>query len=365
MNSLGKVLIALGVVFLASATVSIPNAEDLAYLVGAFLPGLICLIIGLKVHQSSRPDEPIAQRNHQYKSLLFQTNLGIAGGILLMIAGGAIVNRVENHFQLGLCISFLGWACMIWGCVAYMQWKGRSGWFGLLGYLLLPGLIALLCFRNRRKQYLLLNGAEIACESKPNDRAEPKSARYVLTLLPVAVIFLLLEAILLSVGSNVSPDEWKDVAAADCGFQLKMPGNPQKDQKNQPSPAGDVEISKFTVFPKGKKELFMIVVVKFPEHIVNAIGGNDKCLELGRKDVLTAAQGELQSEKRITLDGIPGLELEVLPPKGAIIKSQIFATSNRIFELSVHVPRIRVESTDVKKFFDSFKILSDTAPANN
>jgi hypothetical protein len=47
MKPLGFVLVVLGVLFLAVAGVNAPKAPDVSYLIGTFLPGLICLIVGL------------------------------------------------------------------------------------------------------------------------------------------------------------------------------------------------------------------------------------------------------------------------------------------------------------------------------
>jgi hypothetical protein len=64
------------------------------------------------------------------------------------------------------------------------------------------------------------------------------------------------------------------------------------------------------------------------------------------------------------LGSVPGLELEVLPPKGAIIKARIYAIKNQIYQVTVHVPKIRLGSKDVQKFLGSFRLSAeqDAAP---
>ena len=49
------VLIVVGVVFLVVAGVGSPRAPNVSYLIGSFLPGLFCLIIGLKLSQTKKP----------------------------------------------------------------------------------------------------------------------------------------------------------------------------------------------------------------------------------------------------------------------------------------------------------------------
>jgi hypothetical protein len=80
---------------------------------------------------------------------------------------------------------------------------------------------------------------------------------------------------------------------------------------------------------------------------------------LARQDLLAASQGQIKSERQIALDGYPGLELELLPPKGAIIKARIYAKKNQIYQASVHIPKIRLASADVQKFFESFRLSAE------
>jgi len=116
----------------------------------------------------------------------------------------------------------------------------------------------------------------------------------------------------------------------------------------------------------------MIIWLGFPENASRKFGGIDKLLELGRSDVLFASQGQLKSEHQIVLDGLRGLEMEVLPPKdlssgsplrpkGAIIKARIYATQNQLCEVQVYASKMRITSKDVSKFFDSFEFLGESS----
>ncbi len=102
----------------------------------------------------------------------------------------------------------------------------------------------------------------------------------------------------------------------------------------------------------------MIVVTQSPEVVFTSLGGREKVLELGKNDLLSASQGKLKSEKHIMVGESRGLEVEILPPQGAIIVARVFATNTRLFEISAHVPKIRSNSKDVGKFFNSFRILT-------
>ncbi len=173
---LGGLLIAIGL--FSIMTVRVPNVRStpdlpssvLPTVVGSFLPGICFLIFGLALLGQRRAtvtrvayhapelvgggcatQEPGAGAASLLQS---RANLGIVGGIVIMLLGGAIVQQGRELLLLGLPFWLGGWALFIWGCASYMRWKGYSGWFGLFGFLMVPGLVILACFPNRRKRGL-------------------------------------------------------------------------------------------------------------------------------------------------------------------------------------------------------------------
>ncbi|MBI3863028.1 MAG: hypothetical protein HY290_14145 [Planctomycetia bacterium] len=167
-----------------------------------------------------------------------------------------------------------------------------------------------------------------------------------------------------SAQSNIDPREWKVVAPPGAGFEALMPGAPEIEQGTQETAAGKVEVQMFASKPSGRKELFAIVAIQFPREIGAQPDGAEKLLELGQKNVVDACRGKVQSKKPIDLRGVPGWELEVLTAGGAIVKSRVFATQGRLFQLTVHVSRFRLASADVQKFFDAFQVSTETSTAS-
>lgn len=374
-KTFGAILIGLGLFVIISSSLNARNAPNLPYLIGTFLPGLLFLIFGLALRREKTPQaaegsagnaQQPADKAKEVQFCRFKTraNLAVVGGVAMMFMGSGFSQQGPELLLVGGAVSLAGWALLIWGCVNYMRWKGYSGWFGLFGYLLLPGLLILVCLPNRRKRLLQEHEPEqIAAWEALSVEDQSSGYRYLLTLVPLGVLFMSLGGLLLLFRSNIDAAEWNEVAPPDLGFQALMPGTPRLEHHAQETPAGNVELHKFSVEPKGKKELFMIVSLRFPEHLSREPGGTEGLLELGRQDLLSASQGQLKSERQIALGGRPGLEMEVLPPKGAIIKARIYATKNQLYQVSVHVPQIRLTSQDVQKFFDSFKLSAEPAAA--
>jgi hypothetical protein len=356
-KSAGILLLGLGMLFLVSASLNARSAPNLSYLMGTFLPGLLFLIFGLLLRREDIEKSGSANDHARVQQFKERGELGILVGVGTMFLGSGLGQQDPDRLLMGIAVSLIGSAAMLWGCVNYMRWKGYSGWFGVLGYLLLPGLIALACFPNRRKQLIQQRQAEDDIAVQRLIAADQASGwRYMLMLLPLGLIFLGVASLDGAMRSNLDPAEWQLVERPDLGFQVQMPGVPRLDQNTQPTPSGNVQVYKFSVMPKGKKELFMLIAIRFPESINQGIGGSQGVLALGRQDLMTSSQGKLKSESQIELNGYPGLEMEVLPPKGAIIKSRMYATDNQLYQASIHVPKIRLESDDVHKFFDSLQL---------
>src|SRR5262249_51716273 len=234
-KGIGAVLIGLGLLSIIFASSNARNAPDLSFLIGTFLPGLFFLIIGLVLRREKTPpavesspgeDQQPSVKGMAARSKQFQTraNLGILGGIVLMFVGSGLAQQGPDLWFLGITVLLGGWALLIWGCANYMRYKGYSGWFGLFGYLLLPGLLILVCFPNRR------NRLSQDQESEPNPAREALAAedqspgyRYALALLPLGLLFVSFAGFQFVLFSDIDAAEWQEVAPEGLGFRALMP----------------------------------------------------------------------------------------------------------------------------------------------
>ena len=379
MKTGSTVFYVLGVIFFAVAALNSSQAPNTQYLIGTFLPGLLCVIFGLSLAKAKKqktdalgPDDiiEVLPADQDTPDLLLQANqkranyfklnanLGILGGIVLMILAGAIARAEESRFPIAWLISLSGFAWEIWGCVNYMRWKGYSGWFGFFGYLLLVGLLVLVCFPNRRKRILQGLGQERFGEAEAIANEDRRRGfRFLLTFIPLGVFGVFFACFLFLIRSDIKAVDWRPFAPEGMGFQVLMPGTPQLEQNTQETPIGTVDMLKFTVWSKGKREFYMVVLVRYPEDLARKLGGPHKILELGRQDVLTSSKGQIKSQRQIIMSGRQGLELELNTPKYAH-KVRIVATENRVYEVWVNVINIRSTSDDVDRFLDSFQLTS-------
>jgi MFS family permease len=328
MKPVGIALTVLGAVYLMSAIVDAPKAENISYLVGTMMPGLVLLIIGLSLGRanatsndvddrfmSGRGPSPLA-RAHQRRVEGFKRHaiFGIAIGIPLMFLSGRLTTNVGP--LLAPMGAICGFGLVIWGCVNYVRWKGYSGWFGLFGYLMLLGLLILVILPNRRQAAKRARRTEMSEDLDDFDERDHRpSYPFLLALAPLGIVGVIVCSLIYSIGSDIDPAELQEVVQRDVGFQAWMPGAPRLVKDIKETPAGDIELHKFIVEPKGKNEGFMVVSIRFPDEVAKEMGGVEKILDLGRQDFVAAINGQIKSEKQIDLQGHPGLELEALRPR--------------------------------------------------
>ena len=85
----------------------------------------------------------------EYKT---KTNIGAGLGIIGQIVGRALLNSSSQGLAMaGLVVALAAFALFIWGCMQYAKAKGQSGWFGLLGFLSIIGLLVLFFLPDRHK----------------------------------------------------------------------------------------------------------------------------------------------------------------------------------------------------------------------
>lgn len=376
------VLYVVGIIFFAVAALNASKAPNTQYLIGTFLPGLVCIIIGLSLGKNRKREadalaadeipEVIPVDDDSFQTLLqanrkranffkLNANLGIFGGIALMFLAGifAQAQAEEGGFPTAWVISLAGLGWIIWGCVSYMRWKGQSGWFGFLGYLFLLGLVILVFFPNRRKRLLQKQGPmDIREVEALTQQDRVRGFRYLLTLIPVGIFAVFFGCFLFFLRSDIKAADWQLFAPEGMGFQVLMPGTPQLEEKIQETPAGPVELRKYTVWSRGKSEFFMVVSIRYPEEIGRNLGGTKKLLELGRQDVLAASKGQIKDQRSAIISGRPALQLELLPPTNHATRVRVVATENQVYQANATVSRIRSTSDDVQKFLDSFQLTS-------
>jgi len=168
------------------------------------------------------------------------------------------------------------------------------------------------------------------------------------------MVVVLCSFFLFTCGSGSKPQEIK---IGTGGFSIETP----LVLKEEPVQAINVSCGKVDVHlfsaDKGDKSYFA-AYYDYPSDCVSKVGA-DKIFDQRRDGMMASILGKLLYEKKISLDGNPGRELEVsAETKGGVylLKSHLFLVGNRIYHIMITSPKNVADNTDVK-FLNSFKLL--------
>ena len=86
-----------------------------------------------------------------------RSSVGVATAMVLFVAGGigsgTLLESNPQASRVFWGVAFpCGAALWLWGCYNHAKSRGYSGWWGLLGFLTIPGLIILLVLPDLTKE---------------------------------------------------------------------------------------------------------------------------------------------------------------------------------------------------------------------
>ena len=160
--------------------------------------------------------------------------------------------------------------------------------------------------------------------------------------------------------SDVTP-RWHQVASADGGFTVLMPGKPLEKQKILTwRGIGAVPAHFFmTDTPEGVG--YSVIYYDYRSKFV-ADEGSDRILDHRRDSDLASVKGRLASEEHISLGTHPGRRITITGKQGRrsiTLKSRLFMVETRLYALTVIASDDALLREGADKFFGSFKLQSE------
>ncbi len=354
---------------LGAQTVAANHPAEVA---GEILFALFMIVFGFILFRQKRPNsEPlwieVLDDPHPWAEVLAGRYLRVSSSALIVL--GFIfmfvavtwmqTSQTPQMKVVGIIGWLVGWTSYISGCVNCARWKGRQALTGALGFLMLPGLVTLVCLSNRRKRLLRLPFEESRDDLIPIARRDRSFGFGYLLLSPSLVLILIISALALYRHSaETGWGEWKEVRSDSVGFCAMMPGEPLKEYKQETTRSGIAELNSYSVRNPATRDLFMIVATHLPQQLQNKPTQTFKLYNIGKLDILAAWPGAtVRSEKYTPIGRLLYLDVVVIPPAGGIIKARIYATTTHYYKVFVQSAETGAESPDADKFFDSFQLL--------
>lgn len=165
---------------------------------------------------------------------------------------------------------------------------------------------------------------------------------------------------------------WQDFSPPDGRFHVDLPGTPKHEAQPAPGLPAEFVVQQFKVELNRGRLMYAVAYLDMST-IPVAFFDTEASLNGSRQGAVNAVQGTLLKESRITLDGHPGLEMEIDVPAGidpATRKnrmkgknvSRVYIVNRCLYVLEASGADLTLTSPDVQRYFSSFKLAPGTAP---
>ncbi|NJR48229.1 MAG: hypothetical protein HC780_00450 [Leptolyngbyaceae cyanobacterium CSU_1_3] len=140
-------------------------------------------------------------------------------------------------------------------------------------------------------------------------------------------------------------------------FSVTAPIALKEETRSLDTTAGKINLHMFTATEKNKA--YFVAYADYPEQILK-LSNPEKMLDGARDGAIGNVNGKLVSEAKVSINGAPGREL-VIEAKGkngenGTVKARVFLVKNRLYQAMVVAPQAEVNSAEMDKFLQSFKL---------
>lgn len=153
--------------------------------------------------------------------------------------------------------------------------------------------------------------------------------------------------------TTTSSSSWETIT--EDGFSLSMPGKPSKSDDTVASAAGPLALRMYTL--SEGYEGFITGYTEYPDMVFTA-SEPEELMDGAQRGAITNVQGEVTSQRRITVNGHPGREIiGTSPSKNIGFTARVILARPRMYMLVyTQYDKTKPMSADGKRFIDSFQI---------
>lgn len=157
-------------------------------------------------------------------------------------------------------------------------------------------------------------------------------------------------AVFAVVGCGGGAAEWKEINSQEGRFTVRMPGSVKEEKLQQEkTPVGPLTL--IVHVSESGKDTYRVEYTDLPPKVP---------FELADfvQPIAARYDGKVTEEKEHEFAGHKGraFEIEAQKPKG-YVTGRVYVVQNRLYQLLAIGPNARASSAEVKKFFDSFKLI--------
>ncbi|MBE2246414.1 MAG: hypothetical protein IAE67_04100 [Candidatus Competibacteraceae bacterium] len=137
-------------------------------------------------------------------------------------------------------------------------------------------------------------------------------------------------------------------------FKIAFPGEPTISNEKVPTEVGDIDMHMY-MYEKGYDEAYMVAFSDYPKELVDA-GDKGEMLQGSKEGVVSNISAKLEDEKKIEIDGHPGLFFKAKGPQFATVY-KLFMVNNRLYQVGILRASDYPSDADTKSFLDSFELI--------
>jgi hypothetical protein len=144
---------------------------------------------------------------------------------------------------------------------------------------------------------------------------------------------------------------WKDFESTDGKFSIKMPGESKSQSQSMPLPGGGAATLKMHMVEM-KNAAYGVGHADFPQGTPFDYAG-------AVQGMANSNGGTVTKENDWKFEGATGQEVEmkITKPRNGYCSARIIVLGNRLYEVIAIGTNTSLDNSDVKTFFDSFKII--------
>lgn len=152
--------------------------------------------------------------------------------------------------------------------------------------------------------------------------------------------------------------QWVKVAPQGGRFSVSMPSAPDVTSETKESELGPYTSNLF--LSKGAGAIYIVGWVDYSPGVKLDVQGE---INANRDNFVKGVEAEIKSEKKITLNGHPGIEF-VAESANSVFKARVYLANPRPYMLATAWAKGAPEPAGVGTFFDSFKFEGNAAQRN-
>ena len=138
-------------------------------------------------------------------------------------------------------------------------------------------------------------------------------------------------------------------------FSIMGPPQFQKNSQSIPTKVGNIELVTYTSSDSKSGTAFIVGYSDYPAELVK-LSNPQKLLESAKNGQVSKTKGKLVSEKQISIQGYPGIEVQIASEMGVTLYGRLYMIENRLYQILSAVPSSQKLDNEIAQYLESFQL---------